>query len=93
MRLLNAYLQHKFIAKGVTEVSFFQATTSRSRAVVSGVSSGFIMLRLARVVSQFPAQYFGKEIGFNIWKLILLSGVFPTFVGHFFKRARKRDFK
>ena len=66
MGLLNAYLQHKFIAKGVTEVSFFQATTSRSRAVVSGVSSGFIMLRLARVVSQFPAQYFSKEVGFNI---------------------------
>ena len=51
------------------------------------------MLRLARVVSQFPAQYFGKETGFNIWKLTQLSGVFPPFVGHFFKQARKREVK
>ena len=51
------------------------------------------MLRLARVVSQFPAQYFGNLAGFNLWKLTWLSGVFPPFVGHFVKRAREREVK
>ena len=42
------------------------------------------MLRLAWVVSQFPAQYLGKLLGFNLWKLITqLPGVFLPFVRHF----------
>ena len=52
----------------------------------------FIMSSLARVVSHFP-QYFGKLPGFNLWKLTRLSGVFPPFFGHFFKRAREREVK
>ena len=52
-----------------------------------------LMLCLARVVSQFPAQYFGNLPGFNLWKLTWLSGVFPPFVGHFVKRAREREVK
>ena len=56
-------------------------------------SMDFVMLRLARLVSQFPAQYFGKLPGFNLSKLTRLSGVFPPFVGHFFKRAREREVK
>ena len=51
------------------------------------------MLSLARVVSQFPAQYFGKLPGFNLWKLTRLSGVFPLCFGHFFKRVREREVK
>ena len=30
---------------------------------------------------------------FNLWKLSRLSGVFPPFVGHFFKRAREPEGK
>ena len=48
MRILKAYLQYKFTAQRVTEVSFFEVTTSTSRAVVNGFP-----LRLARVVRQF----------------------------------------
>ena len=44
------------------------------------------MLRLARVVRQYPAQCFGKIPSFNLSKLSRLSGVFPPFLGHFFKR-------
>ena len=51
------------------------------------------MSSFARVVSQFPAQYFGKLPGFNLLKLTRLSGVFPPFFGHFFKRAREREVK
>ena len=36
MRILKAYLQYKFTAQRVTKVSFFEVTTSRSRAVVNG---------------------------------------------------------
>ena len=61
---------------------------------VARTSKGFIMLRLARVVrQQYPAQCFGKIPGFNLWKLSRLSGVFPPFVGHFFKRAREPEGK
>ena len=45
------------------------------------------MLRLAQVVSQFPAQHFRKLPGFNLSKLTQLSGVFLPFVDHFYKRA------
>ena len=52
------------------------------------------MLRLVRVVrQQNPAQCFGKILGFNLWKLSRLSGVFHPFVGHFFKRAREPEIK
>ena len=54
---------------------------------------GFLMLRLARVVCQFPAQYFSKLPGINLPKLTRLLGVFPPFVGHFFKRVREREVK
>ena len=55
---------------------------------------GFIMLRLARVVrQQYPSQCFVKIPGLNLWKLSWLSGVFPPFVGHFFKRAREPEVK
>ena len=55
---------------------------------------GFRMLRLVRVVrQQYPAQYFGTIPGFNLWKLSRLLGVFPPFVGHFFKRAREPEVK
>ena len=87
MRIWKAYLQFKFSAQRVTEVSFFEVTLSISRTVVSG----FHNLRLARVVNQFPAQYFGKLLGFRLWKITRLSGVFLPFVGHFFKRARERE--
>ena len=42
----------------VTELSVLEVTTS--------TSMGLMMLRLARVVSQSPAQYFGKLPGFNL---------------------------
>ena len=61
MRILKAYLRYKFTVQRVTEVSFFEVTTSTSRAVVNGFP-----LRLARVVRQFPAQYFGELPGFNL---------------------------
>ena len=61
MRILKAYLQYKFTVQRVTEVSFFEVTTSTSRAVVNGFP-----LRLARVVRQFPAQYFGELPGLNL---------------------------
>jgi len=35
MRVLKAYLLYKFTAQRVTKVSFFEVTTSRSRAVVN----------------------------------------------------------
>ena len=51
---------------------------------------GFIMLRLVRVVSQFPAQYSGRLPGFNLWKLTRLWGVFfPPFVGHLLNQTRE----
>ena len=51
------------------------------------VVNGFhIMLRLARVVCQFLAQYFGKLPGLNLLRLTWLSGVFTLFVGHFLLR-------
>ena len=36
MRILKAYLQYKFTAQSVTEVSFFEVTTSGSCTVVNG---------------------------------------------------------
>ena len=51
------------------------------------VVNGFhIMLRLARVVCQFPAQYFGKLLAFNLLKLTWLWGVFTLFVGYLLLR-------
>ena len=88
MRILKAYLQYTFSAQRVTEVSLFEVTTSTSRAVVNGFP-----LRLARVVRKFTAQYFGELPCFNLWKLTRLSGVFPLFVGHFFKRAQESEVK
>ena len=61
MRILKAYLRFKFTAQRVTEVSFFEVTTSTSRAVVNGFP-----LCLARVVGQFPAQYFGELPSFKL---------------------------
>ena len=49
------------------------------------------MLRLAWVVSQFPAQCFGNLPDFNIWKFTQRSGVLPPFAGHFFERAREHE--
>ena len=62
MRMLKAHLPCKSNAQRVTEVSLFEGTTSRSRVVVNE----FHNIVLARVVSQFPAQYFGKLPGFNL---------------------------
>ena len=53
---------------------------------VARSSVGFIMLRLARLVSQFPSQYFSKLPGFNFWKLIWFSGVFPPMGGHIIQK-------
>ena len=62
--------------------------------VVARTSMGFIMLRLAWVVrQQNPAECFSKIPGFNLWKLSRLSGVFPPFGGHFFKRVREPEVK
>ena len=36
IRILNAYWQYKFTAQRVTEVSYFEVTTSRSSAVING---------------------------------------------------------
>ena len=60
---------------------------------VARTSKGFIMLRLARVLRQYPAHCFGKIPGFNLSKLSRLSGVFLPFFGHFFKRAREPEVK
>ena len=56
---------------------------------------GFIMLRLAQVVSEFPAQYFGKIPGVNhiIESLLGFREVFPRLSAIFFKRAREREVK
>ena len=53
MRILKGYLQNKFTARRVTDVSFFEVTVSRRRAVVSG----FHNVRFGRVLNQFPTQY------------------------------------
>ena len=74
----------------VNEASFFEATELRE---VARTSEGFIMLRLAQVVRQYPAQCFGKSPGFNLSKLSRLSRVFPPSVGHFFRRAREPEVK
>ena len=47
----------------VNEASFFEMTELRE---VARTSKGFIGLRLARVVRQYPAQCFGKIPGFNL---------------------------
>ena len=56
---------------------------------------GFIMLRLARVVSQFPAQYFGKITGVNhiIESLLGFEEFFPRLSAISFKWAREREVK
>ena len=41
MRISKAYLQNKFTAQKVTEVSFFEGANSRSRAVVNGFWPGW----------------------------------------------------
>ena len=46
---------------------------------------GFIMFRLAQVVRQYPAHFFGKIPGFNLSKLSRLSGVFPRLSATFLK--------
>ena len=74
----------------VNEASLFEVTELQE---VARTSKGFRMLRLARVVRQYPAHFFGKIPGFNLSKLSRLSGVFPPFVGHFFKRAREPEVK
>ena len=79
MRILNGYLQYKFTAQRVTDVSFFEVTVSRSRAVVSG----FHNVRFGRVLNQFPTQYslvspFESLLGFREFfprlSAIFLSG-------------------
>ena len=74
----------------VNEASLFEVTELQE---VVRTSKGFIMLRLARVVRQYPAQCFGKIPSFNLSQLSRLSGVFPPFFGHFFKRAREPEVK
>ena len=74
----------------VNEASLFEVTELQE---VARTSKGFIVLRLAWVVRQYLAQCFGKIPGFNLSKLSRLSGVFPPFVGHFFKRAREPEVK
>ena len=74
----------------VNEASLFEVTELQE---VARTSKGFIVLRLAWVVRQFPAQCFGKIPGFNLSKLSRHSGVFPPFVSHFFKRAREPEVK
>ena len=74
----------------VNEASLFEVTELQE---VARTSKGFIMLRFAWVVRQYPAQCFGKIPGFKLSKLSRLSGVFPPFVGHFFKRAREPEVK
>ena len=74
----------------VNEASLFEVTELQE---VARTSKGFIMLRLAQVVRQYPAHCFGKIPGFNLSKLSRLSGVFPPFVGHFFKRVREPEVK
>ena len=77
MRILKVYVEYKFTAQiKVTEVS-------RRWSLV-----GFIMLHLALVVCQFPAQYFGMLPGFNLLKLTRLSRVFTLFVSLFFSAGR-----
>ena len=78
--------------QSVNEASLFEVTELQE---VARTSKGFIMLRLARVVRQYPAQCFRncKIPRFNLSKLSRLSGVFPPFVGHFSKRAREPEVK
>ena len=86
IRILKAYLHYKFTVQRVNKASLFEVTELQE---VARTSKGFIMLRLARVLrQQYSAQCFGKIPGFNLWNL---SGVFPPFVGHFFKRAREPE--
>ena len=56
---------------------------------------GFIMLGLARVVSQFPAQHFAKITGVNhiIESLLGFEELFPRLWAISFKRARAREVK
>ena len=54
MGILKAYLQYKFIAQGGTGESFFDVSTS---------SSALSSMGFTWVVSQFPAQSFGKLPG------------------------------
>ena len=58
MRILKAYLQYKFTARESPRYRFLKWQLQE----VGRSSMGFSMLRLARVVSQFPARYFGSEI-------------------------------
>ena len=89
MRILRAVcsMQNKFTAQRVTQVSFFEVITSKKSR---GRQWIFIMLCLARVVRQFPAQYFGKLPGFNLWKLTRLSGVFFPVCRPFFEAGAGR---
>ena len=86
----KSLLHYKFTVQRVNEASLFEVTELHE---VARTSKGFIMLPLTRVVRQYPAQCFGKIPGFNLSKLSRLSGVFPPFVGHFFKRARQPEVK
>ena len=79
-----------FTVQSVNEASLFEVTELQE---VARTSKGFIMLRLARVVRQYPLQCFSKIPGFNLSKLSRLSGVFLPFVSHFFKRAREHEVK
>ena len=61
---------------------FFKVTTSRSRAVDNGPCGIPISCSVLPSASRF-----------NLWKLTRLSGVFPPFVGHFFKREQEHEVK
>ena len=80
-------MQYSLLCRGSTRHRFLKWQVLQVQEVVR-TSMGFIVLRLAWVVrQQYPDQCFGKIPGFNLWKLSQLSGVFPPFVGYFFKRA------
>ena len=86
MRILKAYLQYKFTVQRVTEVSFFEVTTSTSRAVVNGFP-----LRLARVVRQFLLSI---SVSFlDSTSLLGFREFFPCLSANFFKRARESEVK
>ena len=81
MRILKAYLQYKFTAQRITEVSFFEVTTSRSRAVDNGPWYSSFQLSIS--------------VSFLLQSLKAYSpfGSFTPFCRPFFKRAQEREVK
>ena len=73
----SLFAVNKFTAKRVTEVSFFEMTTSRSGAVVSG----FHNIAFGQGGQPISCSIFLKIPGFNLWKLTRVSGAFPRPVG------------